>query len=64
MATTQINATQKVITSESGKVLTNGGEFADYPTELVVNVADDSWYEIDKPEEIVTPEETPYGYDE
>lgn len=51
MKTNQINETQKVITAESGKVLTNGGEFADYPIELVVNVEDDSWYEIDKPEE-------------
>lgn len=47
MKTTQINDTQKIITASSGKVLTNGGEFADYPIELVVNVEDDSWYEID-----------------
>jgi len=40
------------------------GEFANYPIELVVNVADNSWYEIDKPEEIVTPEETPYSYED
>jgi len=64
MKTNQINDTQKVITSENGKVLTNGGEFANYPIELVVNVADNSWYEIDKPEEIVTPEETPYSYED
>jgi len=57
MKTIQINTTEKVITAENGKVLTNGGEFANYPIELVMNVADDSWYEIDKPEEIVTPEE-------
>jgi len=44
MKTNQINDTQKVITSENGKVLTNGGEFANYPIELVVNVADNSWH--------------------
>jgi len=51
MKTTQINETQKVITADTGKVLTNGGDFADYPIELVVNVEDETWYEIDKPEE-------------
>ena len=51
MKTTQINETQKVITAESGKVLTNGGDFAQYPEELTVNVEDETWYEIDKPEE-------------
>ena len=50
MKTTQINETQKVITADAGMVLTNGGEFADYPTELVVNVEDDSWTEIPAPE--------------
>lgn len=52
MKTTQINETQKVITAETGKVLTNGGDFAQYPVELTVNIEDDSWVEIDKPEEI------------
>jgi len=64
MKTNQINDTQKVITAENGKVLTNGGEFANYPIELVVNVADNSWYEIDKPEEIVTHGEIPYSYED
>lgn len=51
MKTVQINDTQKVITAETGKVLTNGGEFAQYPEELTVNIDDESWFEIDKPEE-------------
>lgn len=49
-----INETQKIITSESGMVLTNGGEFADYPVELTVNIEDETWSEIPKPEEIIT----------
>jgi hypothetical protein len=51
MKTQQINETQKVITAETGKVLTNGGDFAQYPVELTVNIEDDTWYEIDKPAE-------------
>ena len=48
MKTIQINETQKVITAESGMVLTNGGEFVDYPTELVVNIEDETWVEIEQ----------------
>lgn len=52
MKTQQINDTQKVITADAGMVLTNGGDFAQYPEELTVNIEDDTWYEIEKPEEI------------
>ena len=51
MKTIQINETQKVITAENGKVLTNGGDFAQYPVELTVNIEDETWYEIDAPVE-------------
>lgn len=44
-----INETEKIITADDGKVLTNGGEFEQYPIELVCNINDNSWYEIDKP---------------
>lgn len=44
-----INESQKIITADKNKVLTNGGEFEQYPIELVVNISDDSWYEIDEP---------------
>lgn len=44
-----INETEKIITSDEGKVLTNGGEFTHYPIELVVNINDETWYEIDTP---------------
>lgn len=54
MKTTHINDMQKVITANAGMVLTNGGDFAQYPEELTVNIEDDTWYEIQKPEE--TPE--------
>ena len=52
----KINETEKIITADEGKVLTNGGEFAHYPTELIANINDSSWYEIDKPleEEVLT----------
>ena len=43
----------KIITAEDGKVLTNGGEFEQYPIELTVDINDNSWYEID---EIIEPE--------
>jgi len=46
----QINDTEKVIRAAEGKVLSNGGEFANYPIELTVNMNDDSWFEIDAPE--------------
>lgn len=52
MKTEIINETEKVITAEEGKVLTNGGEFSQYPIELVVNINDNNWYEIDKPIDI------------
>ena len=51
MKTVQINETQKVITADAGMVLTNGGDFAQYPVELTVNIEDDSWVEIPAPEE-------------
>jgi len=41
------NGTKK-ITAENGKVLTNGGEFEQYPIELYVSINDDSWYEIEQ----------------
>ena len=50
MKSVQINETQKIIKAESGMVLTNGGDFAQYPVELTVNIEDDSWYEIPEPE--------------
>ena len=52
MKTVQINDTQKVITADAGMVLTNGGEFAQYPVELTVNIEDESWWEIPEPEVI------------
>lgn len=55
MKTQQINDTQKVITADAGKVLSNGGEFAQYPTELTVNIEDETWYEIEKLEENESP---------
>ena len=55
MKTQQINDTQKVITADAGMVLTNGGEFAQYPEELTVNIEDETWYEIEKPEENESP---------
>ena len=48
MTTIILNNEEKQITADIGKVLTNGGEFEMYPIELVVNVDDNSWYEIDK----------------
>lgn len=48
MTTTIINEQQKIITADEGKVLTNGGEFEEYPIELTVNINDNTWYEIDK----------------
>lgn len=53
MRTEIINEIEKIITSEEDKVLTNGGEFEQYPIELIVNIDDESWYEIDKIEEII-----------
>lgn len=44
-----INELQKIIIADKNKVLTNGGEFEQYPIELIVNISDDSWYEIDEP---------------
>jgi hypothetical protein len=44
------NDKEKQITAENGKVLTNGGEFINYPTELIVNINDNSWYEIEDPQ--------------
>ena len=38
----------KVITAGTGKVLTNGGEFEQYPIELTVDINDNSWYEVDE----------------
>ena len=52
MKSIQINETQKVITADAGMVLTNGGDFAQYPVELTVNVEDESWLEITEPEVI------------
>ena len=49
MKTVQINDTQKIITADAEMVLTNGGDFAQYPVELTVNIEDDSWWEIDLP---------------
>jgi hypothetical protein len=46
------NETEKILISEEGKVLTNGGEFEIYPTNLIVNINDNTWYEIDKPIEV------------
>lgn len=40
------NGTKK-ITAENGKVLSNWGEFIQYPVELYVDINDNSWYEID-----------------
>lgn len=54
MKTTQINETQKVITAGAGMVLTNGGDFSQYPIELTVNIEDDSWFEIEQPELALT----------
>jgi hypothetical protein len=48
MKTEILNDLQKQITADEGKVLTNGGEFEEYPIELIVNINDTSWYEINK----------------
>lgn len=39
----------KKITAENGKVLSNGGEFSQYPIELYVDINDNTWAEITKP---------------
>lgn len=46
-----INETEKIITSNEGYVLTNGGDFVLYPIELICNINDNSWYEIPKVDE-------------
>lgn len=46
MKTTIKNETEKILTSEDGKVLTNGSEFDIYPIEVTCNINDNSWYEI------------------
>ena len=49
MVTLTLNDLQKQITADDGKVLTNGGDFEQYPIELIVNIDDETWYEIDEP---------------
>lgn len=49
MKTVIINKIEKVITADEGNVLTNGGEFEQYPIELIVNINDNTWYEIETP---------------
>lgn len=49
MKSEKLNDTEKIIRAEEGMVLTNGGEFADYPVELICNITDTSWYEIKAP---------------
>jgi hypothetical protein len=43
------NESVKKLTSENGMVLTNGGEFDQYPIEIFTSINDDSWAEIVKP---------------
>ncbi len=49
MKTVIKNELEKIIIADSDKVLTNGGEFEQYPIELTVNINDNSWYDIDTP---------------
>ena len=49
MKTEIINETEKIITADKGYVLTNGGDFVQYPIELTININDESWYEIETP---------------
>lgn len=48
MKTEIINETEKIITADKGYVLTNGGDFVQYPIELTCHINDNSWYEIDE----------------
>jgi hypothetical protein len=43
------NESVKKLTAENGMVLTNGGEFDQYPIEIYTNINDDSWTEIVEP---------------
>jgi hypothetical protein len=43
------NESIKKLTAENGMILTNGGEFDQYPIEIFTNINDDSWIEIIKP---------------
>jgi hypothetical protein len=43
------NESVKKLTSENGMVLTNGGEFDQYPIEIFTSINDDSWTEIIEP---------------
>lgn len=47
MITEEFENGTKRITAEDGKVLSNGGEFVQYPIELYVDINDNSWFEID-----------------
>ena len=53
MTTEIVSETEKIITADEGKVLSNGGEFAQYPIQLVVNIEDTTWFEMDDPIEII-----------
>jgi hypothetical protein len=43
------NESVKKLTAENGMVLTNGGEFYQYPIEIFTSINDDSWTEIVEP---------------
>lgn len=53
-----INEAVKKVTAENGKVLSNGGEFAQYPIEIYTAIEDNSWTEIDEPIKIIANEIT------
>lgn len=44
-----LNDSQKELVAGKGKVLRNDEEWEEYPTRVVVNINDDSWFEIDTP---------------
>lgn len=52
MITNILNSVQKELIASEGKVLRNHFEFENpnnYPTRIIININDGSWYEIDAP---------------
>lgn len=47
MIVNTLNSVQKELIAGEGKVLRNHEEFEDYPTRVIVNINDDSWFDID-----------------
>lgn len=47
MITNILNSVQKELIAIEGKVLRNHEEFEEYPSRVIVNINDNSWFEID-----------------